>query len=167
MKSFTVFTVALLAVILVLAAAAVIQTRLAAPSLASLAGEWRLSQQVTRGPFKDWVFEYQLRLRETGGRLRGEGETILVNGRLPRPAERTTVQLVDGMLRGSSVIAWVFERNGARAGRGAMRWKIAEPNLLVGHWQTTYYSGTTVMVRADAATETPRIGEGQAALDLE
>ena len=66
-----------------------------------------------------------------------QGETIRVNGRPPRPEERTTLQVVDGMLRGNRVIAWVFERNGARAGRGAMTCKMAEPGLLIGRWQTT------------------------------
>lgn len=157
-KTLTAFLGALLAVILVLAATAVIQTRLAAPSLDELGGEWHLSQQVTWGPFKDWVFEYRLRLREVDGRLRGDGETIRVNGRAPRLEERTTLQVVDGLLRGSSVIAWVFERNGARAGRGAMTWKVAEPGLLVGHWQTTFYSGTAVLTRAAAVASAPLDG---------
>ena len=157
-KSLTAFLAALLAVVSVLSAAAVIQTRLSAPSLNELAGDWRLSQQVTWGPFKDWVFDYELRLRDVGGRLRGEGETILVNGRPPRPAERTTLQVVDGMLRGNSVIAWVFERNGERAGRGAITWKLAEPGLMVGRWQTTFYSGRTVATREEVA-EQAQIGE--------
>ena len=157
-KSFTAFLGALLAVILVLAATAVIQTRLTAPSLEELDGEWHLSQQVTWGPFKDWVFEYRLRLRDVDGRLRGEGETIRVNGQPPGPAERTTLQVVDGMLRGNNVIAGFFERNGSRAGRGAMKWKIVEPGLLVGRWQTTFYRGTAVMTLADEVTPAARSG---------
>jgi len=157
-KSFTAFLGALLAVILVLAATAVIHTRLTAPSLNELDGEWHLSQQVTWGPFKEWVFEYGLRLRVVDGRLRGEGETIRVNGRPPRPDERTTLQVVDGMLRGNRVIAWVFERNGARAGRGAMTWKMAEPGLLVGRWQTTFYSGTAVLAQAPDVASAPHHG---------
>lgn len=154
-KSLTAFLTALLAVILVFSAAAVIQTRLRAPSLDEVTGDWRLSQQVTWGPFKDWVFDYEVRLREVGGRLRGEGETILVNGRPPRVEERTTLQVVDGLLRGNSIIAWIFERNGVRAGRGAITWKLAEPGLMVGHWQTTFYSGRTVASRG-AATQSFR-----------
>ncbi len=72
--------------------------------------------------------------------------------------ERTTLQVVDGMLRGNRVIAWVFERNGARAGRGAMTWKMAEPGLLVGRWQTTFYSGTAVLARAPEVASAPDHG---------
>lgn len=147
MRSATAFLAALAVVILVLASIAALQTRFGAESNVDPSGEWALSHQVRRGPFKGWTFDYRLHIEVEDGRLRGMGETVAVNGRPPREGERTTLQIVDGMERGASMIAWVFERNGERAGRGAIRWRADSRDLLIGTFVTTFYRGVSVAQR--------------------
>ncbi|MCF7990667.1 MAG: hypothetical protein K9M02_09510 [Thiohalocapsa sp.] len=150
MRSATTFLAALAAVVLVLASIAALQTRFAEERTLDVAGDWTLSHQVRRGPFKGWTFDYRLHIEEDGGRLRGTGKTVAVNGRAPRDGERTTLQVIDGMQRRGSIIAWVFERNGERAGRGALRWRADSDDLLIGTFVTTFYRGVSVAQRIEA-----------------
>lgn len=147
MRPVTGFLLALAAVVTVLAAVAVVSSRLDATSDIGLDGEWELYHLVQWGPYKTWSFRYRLRVREQDGRLRGEGETLAVNNRGPGPRERTTLQVVDGMRKRGQIIAWVFERNGDRAGRGAIKWRVADDNRLVGTFATTFYRGASVAQR--------------------
>ncbi len=143
----TAFLLALAAVAMLLATVAAIHSRFETTTEVALDGEWELHHLVQWGPYKSWSFEYRLSLRELNGRLRGEGETLAVNGQRPGPGQQTTLQVVDGMRERGEVIAWFFERNGERAGRGAIRWRVADENRLVGTFATTFYRGASVAQR--------------------
>jgi hypothetical protein len=143
----TAFLAALAAVVLGLAAVAVIQSRFEGASTVDLDGDWLLTHIVQWGPYKSWTFRYRLRLADDGARVTGDGETLSVNGRPPMPAERTTLQLVNIVRDRGSIIAWVFERNGDRAGRGAIKWRAAGEDRLVGSFRTTFYRGSSVAQR--------------------
>lgn len=146
----TAFLAALATVVVTLAAVAVIQSRLEATPEIDLAGDWLLTHIVQWGPYKSWTFRYRLSLSGgDGARVRGEGETLSVNGRPPAPGERTTLQVVDTLSDRGILIAWVFERNGDRAGRGAIKWRVANENRLVGSFRTTFYRGSSVAQRLD------------------
>jgi hypothetical protein len=148
-RTTTWFLVALGLVVALVTAVGVYQARLDERRVIELDGEWRLQHRVLQGPFKSWVYEYRLRLSFDGKRLVGEGETLSVNGHAPGSGERTTLQVVNGMIRRGDVIAWVFERNGERAGRGAIRWHIDGPDLLIGSFATTFHRGASVARRVD------------------
>jgi len=135
-------------VVLTLAAVAVIQSRIGSGPAIDLAGDWLLTHIVQWGPYKSWTFRYRLSLSgEEGAPVTGNGETVSVNGRPPAPGERTTLQVVDTLHDRGFVIAWVFERNGDRAGRGAVKWRVANGNRLVGSFRTTFYRGSSVAQR--------------------
>lgn len=147
MRPVTAFLLALATVAMLLAAVAVIQGRFDTRTEIALDGEWNLHQLVQWGPYKTWNFHYRLNLREEHDRLRGEGMTLAVNGSSPGPLEQTTLQVVDGMRERGQVIAWIFERNGERAGRGAIKWRVVDENRLVGTFATTFYRGASVAQR--------------------
>jgi hypothetical protein len=48
---------------------------------------------------------------------------------------------------GRSLIAWFFERNGERAGRGAIKWQVLDDDRLVGTYATTFSRGSSVALR--------------------
>ncbi|NBC49444.1 MAG: hypothetical protein GVY22_16015 [Gammaproteobacteria bacterium] len=143
----TAFLMALAAIVLALAAVAVIQSRIESIPTIDLEGDWLLTHLVQWGPYKSWTFRYRLSLSGEGIAVSGEGETLSVNGRPPGPRERTTLQVVETILDKGYVIAWVFERNGERAGRGAIKWRVASDNRLVGSFRTTFYRGASVAQR--------------------
>lgn len=143
------FLLALAAIVMVFASIAVVQRRFDASPDVALEGQWKLYHLVQWGPYKSWSFEYLLKLREDDGHLRGTGTTLAVNGEGPGPREQTTLQVVDGMRERGQIIAWIFERNGDRAGRGAIRWRIVDQNRLVGTFATTFYRGAAVAQRVD------------------
>ena len=147
MRPVTALLLALAAVAMLLAGVAVIQSRLDTASKIALDGEWDLHHLVQWGPYKTWSFHYRIILREEHGRLRGEGVTLAVNGNSPGLREQTTLQVVDGMRERRQIIAWIFERNGERAGRGAIRWRVVDENRLVGTFATTFYRGISVAQR--------------------
>jgi len=152
LRAITAFLGALTAVALVLVVIAVVQARLASSADIDLDGEWRLAHRIEKGPYKAWTFAYRVRLTEQPGGFTGRGETIAVNGRAPEPHERTTLDIVRGVIDEGSLIAWFFERNGERAGRGALKWRIVDDDRLVGHYATTFSSGASVALR-DAALD--------------
>lgn len=143
----TAFLMALGTIVLVLAAVAVIQSRIESIPTIDLEGDWLLTHLVQWGPYKSWTFRYRLNLTGEGIAVRGQGETLSVNGRPPGPGERTTLQVVETILDKGYILAWVFERNGDRAGRGAIKWRVASENRLVGSFRTTFYRGASVAQR--------------------
>lgn len=147
MRPVSAFLLTLAAVVMLLAAVAVIQSRFDTTTDIALDGHWELYHLVQWGPYKDWSFRYQLQLSEQDGRLQGEGETIAVNDGKPGPRAQTSLQLVEGLRRRDQIIIWIFERNGDRAGRGAIKWRVADENRLVGTFATTFYRGASVAQR--------------------
>jgi len=141
------FLGALTAVVVVLVLVAVVQTRLESRPVGALAGDWLITHTVEKGPYKSWSYEYRVTLEARGRGFVGKGETIAVNGRPPRNGERTTLDIVRGMRRGDNLIAWFFERNGERAGRGAIKWRQFDADRLVGTYATTFSRGTSVALR--------------------
>ena len=154
MRPVSAFLSSLAAVVMLLALVAVIHSRLDATPEIPLDGDWELHHLVQWGPYKSWSFRYRLSLREQDGRLRGEGATLAVNQQSPGLGEQTTLQVVDGMRDRGQIIAWVFERNGERAGRGAIKWRVADENRLVGTFATTFYRGVSVAQRIGGSTLT-------------
>lgn len=148
------FLVALGTIAMSLALVAGVQTRLGGAAELDPGGEWLVTHRVQWGPYKDWIFRYRIGLRFEDGQLRGTGETVSVNGRPPREGERTTLRIVDGLWNRGSLIAWVVERNGARAGRGALRWRVADGGRLVGTFATTFHRGSSVAQRVEVARRT-------------
>jgi hypothetical protein len=146
-RTLTSFLAALTAVVLILAGTAVLQSRLTPAPVIDLDGRWRIAHTVTWGPFKSWVFEYDVRLLEMPGGFSGRGETVAVNGRPPRAGERTSLDIVRGLDDGGALIGWFFERNGERAGRGALKWRVLDQDRLVGTFATTFYRGASVARR--------------------
>jgi hypothetical protein len=146
-RTVTGFLGALAAVVTVLAAVAVVQSRLDAGTAIDLTGPWLVTQTVERGPNKSWTYQYRVTMEPRGDGFVGKGETVAVNGRPPGPGERTTFDIVRGMQNGRSLIAWFFERNGDRAGRGAVKWRLLDVDRLVGTYATTVSRGTSVAVR--------------------
>ncbi|MBK5938648.1 hypothetical protein [Halochromatium roseum] len=144
------FLLSLAGVVLLLASVAVVQSRLDTTPYIALDGNWDIHHLVQWGPYKTWSFHYRLSLREQRGRLYGEGVTLLVNGDRPGAREQTTLQVVDGVRERGQIIAWVFERNGDRAGRGAIKWRVVDANRLVGTFATTFYRGASVAQRVVA-----------------
>jgi hypothetical protein len=149
LKPVSAFLVALATIAMSLALVAGVQARLGGAAALDPGGEWLVTHRVQWGPYKDWIFRYRIGLRFEDGQLRGTGETVSVNGRPPREGERTTLQIVDGLWNRGCLIAWAFERNGARAGRGALRWRVADGGRLVGTFTTTFHRGSSVAQRAD------------------
>jgi hypothetical protein len=147
LRPVTAFLVALTAIVVLLAAVAVVQTRLDQGPALELDGEWELAHRVQWGPYKSWTFDYRISLERTGEGITGNGETIAVNGDPPGPGQRTTLQVVNGMRERGKIIVWFFERNGDRAGRGAIKWRVADENRLVGTFATTFYRGASVARR--------------------
>jgi hypothetical protein len=147
MRPVSAFLLSLSGVVLLLVVVAVIQSRLDSTPEIALDGDWELQHQVQWGPYKSWRFHYHLSLREEGGRLRGEGRTLAVNGVSPVAGEQTTLQVVDGLRDRGQIIAWVFERNGDRAGRGAIKWRVVDDNRMLGIFATTFYRGVSVAQR--------------------
>jgi hypothetical protein len=143
----TAFLAALAAVVLGLAAIAVIQSRLEGAATIELEGDWLLTHIVQWGPYKSWTFRYRLRLTGDSDGAQGQGETLSVNGRPPGPGERTTLQVVKTLRDRGYLLAWIFERNGERAGRGAIKWRVASEDRLVGSFRTTFYRGASVAQR--------------------
>ncbi len=152
MRPVSAFLLALAAVVMLLAMVAVIHSRFDATPEVALDGDWELHHLVQWGPYKGWSFHYRLRLREQGRRLRGEGATLGVNRQSPGPGEQTTLQVVDGIRDRGQIIAWVFERNGDRAGRGAVKWRAVDKNRLLGTFTTTFYRGVSVAQRVSDPT---------------
>jgi hypothetical protein len=149
-RPLTLFLAALAAVVIGLATVAVIQSRLDATVNVDLEGDWLLTHVVQWGPYKGWTFRYRLHLERTDGALRGGGETLSVNGHQPGPRERTTLDVVRTLRDRGTLTAWLFERNGERAGRGAIQWRLSDPNRLVGTFRTTFYRGASVAQRIEA-----------------
>jgi hypothetical protein len=147
MRTLTGFLGALLVVVLGLMVVAVVQTRLEARPDIDLNGEWHIAHRVEQGPYRSWTFEYRVLLTERDDGFVGQGETIAVNGRPPRLPEQTTLDIVRGMRDGRSLIAWFFERNGERAGRGAIKWQVLDDDRLVGTYATTFSRGSSVALR--------------------
>jgi hypothetical protein len=157
-RTVTGFLGALAAIVLVLAVVAVVQTRIEQRPDIELDGQWRLAHTIEKGPYKTWTFEYDLTLSERDGGFVGHGETVAVNGRPPKPHEQTTLDIVRGMVEGRSLIAWFFERNGERAGRGAIKWQVLDADRLVGTYATTFSAGASVALRPSAAPSQPAVG---------
>lgn len=147
MRPVTAFLRALAALAMLLAAVTVIHSRFDTSAEIVLDGAWELHHLVQWGPYKSWSFRYRLNLRGEHGHLRGQGATVAVNGSEPSSGEQTTLQIVDGTRERGQIIAWIFERNGERAGRGAIRWSVANEDRLVGTFATTFYSGASVAHR--------------------
>ncbi|MBK1619623.1 hypothetical protein CKO42_14480 [Lamprobacter modestohalophilus] len=147
MRPVSAFLLSLAGVVLLLASVAVVQSRFDSTPNIALDGDWDVHHLVQWGPYKSWRFHYRLSLREQDGRLHGEGVTLAVNGGRPGVREQTTMQVVDGVRERGQIIAWVFERNGDRAGRGAIKWRVADANRLVGTFATTFYRGASVAQR--------------------
>jgi hypothetical protein len=152
MRPVSAFLMALASVGMLLAAVAVIHSRLDRTPDIALDGDWELHHQVQWGPYKDWSFDYRVTLREQDQRLRGEGATLAVNGGVPGPREQTTLQVVDGVRERGQIIVWVFERNGDRAGRGAIKWRVADQDRLIGTFATTVHRGVSVAQRLSSVS---------------
>ncbi|MEA3639139.1 MAG: hypothetical protein VBE63_04260 [Lamprobacter sp.] len=166
MRPVTAFLLALASVVMLLAGVAVIHSRFDASTGAGilLDGDWELHHLVQWGPYKGWRFQYQLTLSEQDGRLYGEGVTLAVNDHSPGPREQTSLQVVDGVREHGQIIAWIFERNGDRAGRGAIKWRVVDEHRLVGAFATTFYRGASVAQRIKVPSGSgKRVGHGQAA----
>lgn len=146
----TLFLGALALIVVGLAAVAVIQSRLETGPEVELIGEWRLTHIVQWGPYKGWTFDYLVRFTDTDGEVRAQGETRFVNGQPPGPDERTTLDVVRTLTDRGNIIAWFFERNGVRAGRGAIKWRVFDQNRLLGTFRTTFYRGASVAQRVEA-----------------
>jgi len=157
-RTVTGFLGALTTIVVVLAVVAVVERRIEQRPDIDLDGQWRLAHTIEKGPYKTWTFEYDLTLAERDGGFVGQGETVAVNGRPPEPHEQTTLDIVRGMVEGRSLIAWFFERNGERAGRGAIKWQVLDPDRLVGTYATTFSAGSSVALRASDAPSQPTAG---------
>jgi hypothetical protein len=100
----------------------------AAASTETLAGSWRISDEVEStnyAGFQGLRLEYRVELRQEGVWLFGEGEKVAEHG-LALPASRRTPISVVGSVAGTSVTASLFEKGHRRESLGEFSWTVSE-----------------------------------------
>jgi hypothetical protein len=110
-----------------------------APSMQTLAGWWRISDEVMAteyARFQGLRLEYRVKFRQEGVWLFGQGEKVAEDGR-PLPASRRKPISIVGSVAGSSVTASLFEEGHRRTSAGEFRWTVSDDGgRLVGTFES-------------------------------
>ncbi|MBZ8132758.1 hypothetical protein [Afifella sp. IM 167] len=107
---------------------------------ADLSGRWQVVHRVTHSALGRYVgleMQFDIRLRQEGARLSGEGVKYRVGEELIAREEASVLE-IEGRLEGEHVRLNIVERSPAnpeRCMRGAIDWEIVRPELLAGTFQ--------------------------------